>query len=71
MTAFIGRREFITLLGGAAASPVVADAQGERMRRIGVLTSSTRHDATSQARLGALQQGLHELGWEDGPQPAD
>ena len=58
------RRAFITLLGGAAAAwPVGARAQqGERMRRIGVLTSSTMHDATSQARLGALQQGLHQLG---------
>ena len=63
------RREFVTLLGGAAAVwPVAARAQQERerVRRVGVLTSSTRHDATSQARLGALQQGLHQLGWEDG-----
>jgi putative ABC transport system substrate-binding protein len=65
------RREFITLLGSAAATwPLAARAQQEqereRVRRVGVLTSSTRHDATSQARLGALQQGLHQLGWEDG-----
>jgi ABC-type uncharacterized transport system substrate-binding protein len=64
----VRRREFITLLGGAAAAwPVAARAQqAERIRRIGMLTSSTMHDATSQARLGALQQGLHQLGWEDG-----
>jgi putative ABC transport system substrate-binding protein len=65
----IRRREFITLLGSAAATwPLAARAQQERerVRRVGVLTSSTRHDATSQARLGALQQGLHQLGWEDG-----
>ena len=63
------RRQFITLLGGAATAwPLTARAQQERerVRRVGVLTSSTRHDATSQARLGALQQGLHQLGWEDG-----
>ena len=64
----IPRREFITLLGGAAASwPAVVRAQEpEPTRRIGVLTSSTRHDPTSQARLGALQQGLQQLGWIDG-----
>ena len=62
------RREFITLLGGAAAAwPLAARAQqGERVRRIGVLTSSTMHDPASQARLGALQQGLQQLGWIDG-----
>jgi putative ABC transport system substrate-binding protein len=62
------RRDFITLLGGAAAAwPVAARAQQpERARRIGVLTSSTMHDPTSQARLGALQQGLQQLGWTDG-----
>ena len=64
----MGRREFITLLGGAAVGwPFAARAQQrERMRRIGVLTSSTMHDPTSQARLGALQQGLQQLGWTDG-----
>jgi putative ABC transport system substrate-binding protein len=61
------RRDFITLLGGAAAWPLVARAQqDERVRRIGVLTSSTMHDPASQARLGALQQGLQLLGWNDG-----
>ena len=56
----IGRREFITLLGGAAVAwPVAAHAQQpERMRRIGVLTSSPEDDPTIQARLGALQHGL-------------
>ena len=61
------RREFITLLGGAGAWPLAARAQqGEQMRRIGVLTSSTMHDPASKARLGALQQGLQQLGWIDG-----
>jgi ABC-type uncharacterized transport system substrate-binding protein len=62
------RRAFITLIGGAAlAWPLATRAQhGERMRRIGVLTSSTMHDPSSQARLGALQQGLRQLGWING-----
>jgi ABC-type uncharacterized transport system substrate-binding protein len=62
------RREFMALLGGAAAAwPLAARAQqDERVRRIGVLTSSTMHDPASQARLGALQQGLQLLGWNDG-----
>jgi putative ABC transport system substrate-binding protein len=64
----VKRREFITLLGGAAAAwPVAARAQQpERMRRIGVLTSSREHDPTIQARLGALQHGLQQSGWTDG-----
>jgi putative tryptophan/tyrosine transport system substrate-binding protein len=62
------RREFITLLGGAAATwPLSARAQQpERMRRVGVLTSSPEHDPTIQARLGALQHGLQQSGWTDG-----
>ena len=63
----MGRREFITLLGGAAAWPLAARAQqGEHMRRVGVLTSSAMQDPGSQARVGALKQGLQELGWTDG-----
>jgi hypothetical protein len=61
----IGRRDFITLLGGAAAWPVAARAQQtERMRRIGVLM--TTDDAEGQARMGAFLQGLQHLGWVDG-----
>jgi putative tryptophan/tyrosine transport system substrate-binding protein len=61
------RRAFITLLGGAAAAwPLVADGQGERMRRIGVLLSLSASDAQGQARLKAFVQGLQELGWSDG-----
>ena len=64
MTAFIGRREFITLFGGAAAWPLAARAQqGERVRRIGVLMSTSADDAPAQARLAAFMQGLQELGW--------
>jgi putative ABC transport system substrate-binding protein len=63
----VKRREFITLLGGAAAWPLAARAQqAERMRRIGVLTSSTMSDATSKARFDALQERLRLLGWSDG-----
>jgi putative ABC transport system substrate-binding protein len=67
MTAFIRRREFITLLGGAAAWPVAARAQqGERMRRIGVLMSQASGDPVGQARNVAFVQGLQELGWTVG-----
>ena len=63
----ISRREFITLLGGAAAaSPLPARAQQERMRRIGVLMGATADDTESQARLGAFLQGLQSLGWTEG-----
>src|SRR5262249_39964933 len=61
------RRDFITLLGGAAvASPLPARAQQERMRRIGVLMGATADDTESQARLGAFLQGLQSLGWTEG-----
>jgi putative tryptophan/tyrosine transport system substrate-binding protein len=61
------RREFITLLGGAAAAwPLAARAQqGERVRRIGLLMGTT-DDREGQARVTALKQGLQELGWIDG-----
>ena len=59
------RREFIMLLGGAAATwPLMARAQqGERMRRIGVLSALAADDPEWQARLAAFHQGLQELGW--------
>jgi putative tryptophan/tyrosine transport system substrate-binding protein len=62
------RREFITLLGGAAAAwPLVARAQsGERMRRIGVLMHVTENDPDGQARLTAFVKRLQELGWAEG-----
>ena len=63
----IGRREFITALGGAAAWPLAVRAQqGERMRRIGVLMAVAADDPESQRRLTAFVQGLQELGWTDG-----
>ena len=62
------RREFITLIGGAAAGwPLAARAQQrERMRRIGVLMTLAADDPEGQARLTAFVQGLQELGWTDG-----
>jgi putative tryptophan/tyrosine transport system substrate-binding protein len=65
----IGRREFISLLGGAAAAwPLVARAQQPpgRMRRIGVLMNLAPEDAEGQARLAAFLQGLQEAGWAVG-----
>ena len=62
------RREFITLLGGAAATwPLAARAQQPgRMRRIGVLLPFAENDPLTQARVTAFQQGLQELGWTAG-----
>ena len=68
MTAFIGRREFITLLGGGAVAwPVVARAQQpERIRLVGVLMHATSDEPESQARIVAFAQGLQEAGWSVG-----
>ena len=61
------RREFITLVGGAAAWPMVARAQqNERVRRIGVLVASSADDAEWQARLATFNEGLAQLGWIEG-----
>jgi putative tryptophan/tyrosine transport system substrate-binding protein len=65
----MGRREFVALLGGAAASwPLAVRAQqGERMRRIGVLMYlGAGDDAEGQARLAAFAQALRQLGWTEG-----
>ena len=62
------RREFITLLGGAAATlPLVARAQqAGGMRRIGVLLNRAADDREAEARLKAFVQGLQQLGWAEG-----
>jgi putative tryptophan/tyrosine transport system substrate-binding protein len=61
------RRQFITLLSGAAAWPLAARAQqGDRMRRIGVLSTLDANDPEATARLAAFLQGLQQLGWTDG-----
>ena len=62
------RREFITLLGGAAVSwPIAARAQrAERVRRLGVLMNLQANDSVAKARIGALRQSLQQLGWSEG-----
>jgi putative tryptophan/tyrosine transport system substrate-binding protein len=62
------RREFITLLGGAAAAwPLALRAeQADRMRRIGVLMNTSDSDPESQIRIAAFQQGMEKLGWTVG-----
>jgi putative ABC transport system substrate-binding protein len=63
----VRRREFITLLGGAAAWPLEARAQqSERMRLVGVLMHATSDEPESQARIVAFAQGLQEVGWSVG-----
>jgi putative tryptophan/tyrosine transport system substrate-binding protein len=63
------RRDFITMLSGAAAAwPLAARAQqqGERIRRIGVLMGYPEGDPQAQANVTALRQGLQDLGWTEG-----
>jgi putative tryptophan/tyrosine transport system substrate-binding protein len=64
----VRRREFISLLGGAAAAwPLAVRAQPtDRMRRIGVLLSFAADDPEALARVEAFQRGLQQLGWVDG-----
>jgi putative ABC transport system substrate-binding protein len=61
------RRDFITLLGGAAAWPLAARAQQpERARRIGVLMNLAADDPEALSRITAFVQGLQQLGWTEG-----
>ena len=61
------RRDFITLIGGAAAWPVAARAQqDQRVRRIGVLMPGSESDLEEQSRITAFQQGLAKAGWTNG-----
>ena len=62
------RREFITLVGGAAATwPVLARAQQtERVRRVGVILSVAQNDPGGQVRVGTFREELQKLGWAAG-----
>jgi putative ABC transport system substrate-binding protein len=63
----MNRREFIALLGGAAAWPLAARAQqGNRVRRIGVLMSGDENDPVRKTYVSAFTQALSDLGWTDG-----
>jgi len=67
MTATMKRRDFITLLGGAPAWPLVARArQGGQMRRIGVLMAFSESNPEHRSLIDAFVQGLAQLGWVDG-----
>jgi putative ABC transport system substrate-binding protein len=61
------RREFITLLVGAAVAwPLAARAQPDRMRRIGVLMGYAESDSEAQANIAAFRDELQKLGWTEG-----
>ncbi len=61
------RREFIDLIGSAAALPLVADAQqADRVRRIGVLMGYAEDDPETKVRLTAFRQRLEKRGWSEG-----
>ena len=61
------RREFITLVGGAVAWPLIARAQqSESVRRVGVLMGYAETDLAAQAQVAAFRQELQKLGWDEG-----
>src|SRR5437899_13062383 len=62
----MNRRSLLTLLGGAAAWPVVARGQTIRMRRVGAVMAWSANDLAAQARAGVFQDELRALGWEEG-----
>jgi putative ABC transport system substrate-binding protein len=63
----IKRREFVTLLGGAAAWPLAAGAQqGDRMRRIGVLTAYDENEPVAKTGVSAFTRAVADSGWTDG-----
>ena len=62
-----GRREFVALLGSAAAWPLAAWAQlGERVRRVGVLMGGAENDPVLKSYFSAFTQALADLGWTEG-----
>src|SRR5262249_2223887 len=61
------RREFVGLIGGAAAWPLAARAQqSERVRRVGVLMAYAENDPEGKARFAGFRQGLTDFGWVEG-----
>jgi putative tryptophan/tyrosine transport system substrate-binding protein len=66
MTIGIGRRQFISALGGAAVWPGVAWAQSGRTPRLGVLIGLPERDPEGERWLKALREGLEKLGWKEG-----
>ena len=61
------RRDFVTLLGGAAAWPLAAHAQQrDSVRRIGVLMAMDNNDPEGKLRYSAFTQALTDMGWTDG-----
>jgi len=63
----MNRREFVTLLGGAAAWPLAAGAQqADRMQRIGVLMGYAESNVEGQAFVAAFREELLKLGWAEG-----
>jgi len=62
------RRQFVALLGGAAAAwPLAARAQQPaQMRRVGMLIGYAENDPETQARLAAFRQAFEQLGWKEG-----
>ena len=61
------RRDFISLIGGAATAwPLAAGAQQERVRRIGVLMNLAEDDPEASARISSFVQRLSQLGWTEG-----
>jgi putative ABC transport system substrate-binding protein len=64
----MNRREFVTLFGGAAASwPLAARAQqGDRVRRIAMLSPGDENDPLGKSEDSAFMQALADLGWTDG-----
>src|SRR5581483_1667364 len=57
------RREFIGLMGGAAAFPLAARAQQQTIRRVGLLIGGAQNDGDVQSWVGSFQRGLQDLGW--------
>jgi putative ABC transport system substrate-binding protein len=71
MNAKITRRDVITLIGGAAASPMLSPLaaraqQGGQVRRLGVLMASSENDPMGQTRIAGFRQALASLGWTEG-----